>query len=665
MKYSRPPRARHNVRHAVITCVAAACSSAWAQTPAPMADPERALEALLGMEIEGASRRVEKSLDAPAAVSVLGRTESDALNHVTVGDMLARLPGTYITTSRSYSAVGLRGFNRPGDYNARLLMAIDGYRVNDAIYDQALPEFEFPIVAAWVKRLELVSGPASSVYGGNALLGVANIVTLDGADAPGLSLRTTAQGAGSWGVTGQYGWHRGETDLFIGVARHALAGETLTLPELAGPALPGGVVAGLDGTQYGSLLMKFRQGPWRATLVSQSRAKDVALAIYGSVPGAPGTRYGDHYAYGELAYDGPWQGDWRSQLRMNLSHSRFDGAYVFEDDAGSRYVNRDIAMATWAGIDARLQWRGWLNHSPILGIEARRTLRGDQINRDDDPGVTYLSRNDKTSQVGLYVQDQIRLSEKTALTLGLRADQVKSYDTQWSPRLAWVHRPDANEALKLMVGRAFRAPNFSERFYDDGGVSQVGNPGLKPEHIGTVELSWERAIGKDARLTLSAFEYRLSDLIDFVPFDAGISRYENVSSARTAGVDVDVEQRLASGWQWRSSLSLARATSGGGTASNSPRWLFKGHVLGPVGERWSAGLQWVAMARREGLRGPVPAFATADAVLRHAITAQQSLSLTVRNLADRASYDPAASDNDLLRVPRERRSWALDWRLAF
>lgn len=648
-----------------MSCLAVAACSAWSQTPASAADSEKALEALLGMEVEGASRRVEKSLDAPAAVSVLGRAESDALNHVTVADMLSRLPGTYVTTSRSYAGVGLRGFNRPGDYNARLLMAIDGYRVNDAIYDQALPEFEFPIVAAWVKRLEMVSGPASSVYGGNALLGVANVVTLDGADAPGLGLRATAQGAGSWGLTGQYGWHQGETDLFIGVARHALAGETLQLPELASPALPGGVVAGLDGTQYGSLLAKFRHGPWRATVVSQSRAKDVAVAIFGSVPGAPGTRYGDHYAYGELAYDGAWQGDWRTQVRANLSHSRFDGAYVFENETGGRYINRDIAMATWAGLDARVQWRGWLNHSPILGVETRRTLRGDQINEDIDPAVTYLRRNDTSAQAGLYLQDQIRLSETTALTLGMRADHVQSYDVQWSPRVAWVYRPTANEAVKLMVGHAFRAPNLYERFYDDGGISQSANPGLKPEHIKTVELSWERAIGHDARLALSAYQYRLSDLIDFVPVDGNVSRYENVSRARTTGVDLDVEQRLASGWQWRSSLSLARATSGGVTASNSPRWLFKGHVLGPLAESWSAGLQWLAMARREGLREPVPAFATADAVLRHAIGARQSLSLTVRNLADRVTFDPAAADNDLLRVPRERRSWALDWRVAF
>lgn len=666
MTYSRSRRSRCAIRRLVAAAGLACAMPAFAQPSLPAAaDPALALEALLGTEIEGASRRVEKSLDAPASVSVIGRTESDALNHVTLADMLSRLPGTYVTTGRSYAGVGLRGFNRPGDYNARILMAIDGYRVNDALYDQALPEFEFPIVAAWVKRLEMVNGPASSVYGGNALLGVVNAVTLDGADAPGLGLRASAQGAGSGGLTAQYGLQSGITDLFVGATWHRLAGETLVLPELAGPTLPDGRVAGLDGTRYGSVMAKLRHGPWRVTAVSQARTKDIAVAPFGTAPGVPGTRYGDHYAYGELAYDGAWQDDWRTQLRVNLSRSRFDGRYVFEDEIAGRTVNRDIGVATGIGLDARLHWRGWLNHAPLFGIDTRRTLRGEQVNEDVDPATVYLRRNDRSTQLGLYAQDQIRLSEKTVLTLGARVDHVQGQRAQWSPRIALVHRAGVNESVKLMAGRAFRAPNLYERFYDDGGISQAANPGLRPERVNTVEAAWERALGQDARLSVIAYRYQVVDIIEFVPFSGDLSRFENMSTAHTQGIDIDVEQRRASGWQWRASLSLARARIGGAAASNSPRWLFKGHVLAPLAPAWSAALQWTSMAQRDGLRGPVPAYLTADAVLRFAWTPTQAVSLTVRNLADRSTFDPVSADISLLRMPRERRAIALDWRAAF
>ena len=67
-------------------------------------------------------------------------------------------------------------------------MALDGQGLNDAIFDQGLPQLELPVLAEWVKRVELVWGPGPSVCGSNALLGVDNIVTPDGADAPGLSM---------------------------------------------------------------------------------------------------------------------------------------------------------------------------------------------------------------------------------------------------------------------------------------------------------------------------------------------------------------------------------------------------------------------------------------------------------------------------------------------
>lgn len=162
-----------------LACVAALALTSLAQAASGAESPDdKALEALLGREVQGPSRYAQSLMDAPASVSVLQREEADALGHQTVGELLARLPGIYLGNSRSYSSLGLRGFNRPGDYSSRVLMTIDGQRVNDAIYDQGLPQLEFPVMAEWVKRVELVHGPSSSIYGGNALLGVVNVVTL-------------------------------------------------------------------------------------------------------------------------------------------------------------------------------------------------------------------------------------------------------------------------------------------------------------------------------------------------------------------------------------------------------------------------------------------------------------------------------------------------------
>jgi iron complex outermembrane receptor protein len=639
----------------------------WLQAAAHAAEPAAlGLDELLQTEVQGASRHLEPVLDAPAIVSSIGRTQADALGHVTVGDMLARLPGIYLTTSRGYSSVGLRGFNRPGDYNARMLMTIDGFRVNDAIYDQALPEYEFPIVADWVKRLELVSSPAAAMYGSNALLGVANVVTLDGADAPGLRLRTSIGEAGSHLLTGQYGWHDGDSDVFIGLAGHQLAGQTLQAAELASPTAPGGRVAGLDGTGYHSLFAKLRHGAWRLTLVDQQRDKDLATAPYGTVPGADGTRYRDRYRYAELAFEPGWLGDWRPSLRLDGSHTRFDGHYVYPGSSpGTTLVNRDLDSAESTGLSTALQWRGWINHAWTFGFDARRVLRARQLNEDLSPAWTYLDRTDRRDQWAVYLQDQIRLSERLSITLGARNDHVEGFPEEVSPRLALIYRRSENEALKLMVSRAFRAPNFAERYYDDGNVSQRANPALEPEHVTTVELGWERGLGANTRLSASLYQYRMRQLIDFVALNATLSQYQNVSDAHGEGIDLDLEHRFGGGWQWRGSLSLAQARAQHRTLTNSPHWLFKSHLFGPLSPDWEAGFELQAIGHRDGQREPVAAQGTANAVLRWRGAPLGTVALRVVNLTDARTWDPAGLDNSLQRVPRDRRSAWLDWLVAF
>jgi iron complex outermembrane receptor protein len=624
-----------------------------------VAEEDDGLEALLQREVEGPSRYAQSLLEAPAAVSVIGRKESALLGHTTVGEMMGRLPGIYVGDSRQYSTVGMRGFSRPGDYNARLLLAIDGFRINDALYDQALPEHEFPLVAEWVKRVELVHGPSSSVYGGNALLGVVNLVTMDGADAPGLRLLGSLGSFGTRRAMAQYGSAEAAGgDLFVGLNLWRSEGENLELPELG---LPGNRVSGLDGTRYASLFAKYRLGAWRATFSAMQRDRDVATAPYGTVPGAAGTGYRDRYAYAELGYDEGWSRELRRSLRVGLAYSGFEGRYVYENSL----LNFDQARTNWLSVDARLQWRGWLNHDLMLGLDARIVPEGMQRNFNEQPYQQVLDSRERTRGLGLYLQDQWRLSEAWQLTTGLRLDAIQGYAAEWSPRVALVYRARPGEALKLMAGRAFRAPNLAERFYADK-VSQIANPDLRPEHLDTLELAWERSLDARTALTLHAYHTRLRGMIEMVmPDDGGPGRYENVSRVATRGLDFGLEQRLPGDWQWRADLSLVDARSGGQRLSNSPRWLLKSHLIAPLAAHWSLGLEAQGMARREG-RDSVPGYLTANAMLRYTGWRDQVLGLRIKNIADVRYWDPAGPENEaLLRVPQERRNLRLDWQFFF
>jgi iron complex outermembrane receptor protein len=629
---------------------------------APEAPDAGVLEALLNREVQGPSRYAQSLMDAPATVSVLDRSLSDALGHQTVGDQLARLPGVYLGNSRSYSSLGLRGFNRPGDYSARLLMAIDGQRVNDAIFDQGLPQLELPMVAEWVKRVELVHGPGSSVYGGNALLGVVNVVTLDGADAPGLKVQGSVGDEGQRRAEMHYGAAGSGSDLFVGLNLQRSGGEDLFLPELG---TSDGWVRGLDGERQVALLAKYRNGPWRVALNAVQRDKDAPTAPYGTVAGAPGTHYTDRLVLGELSYDEGWQGDVRRSARLSLGGYEFRGSYVF--GVAPELINKDLARAQWTALDARLLWRGLLNHQLMFGAELRTVPEGLQRNYDVQPYASRLDSHATQDSAGLYAQDQWRLSSVLQLTSGLRVDHVRGYAPALSPRLVLALRPDERESFKLMWAQAFRTPNLYERFYDDGGISQIAPDHLKPERLNSVEASWEYVLGSGHAFSASAYHTRLNRLIEQQPLSAAadaVVQYRNVGSLGLQGVDLTLERRATDGWLWQVSASwMYGRDDAERRLSNSPRWMFKGDLVTPQWQRWQLGAEWQLIGRRSG-RVEVPVSAVVNGHLRCQLDERQSLALHLSNALDRRNLDPSTPDTALSAIPQPGRSWRLDWRLS-
>lgn len=616
------------------------------------------LESLLQREVIGPSRYAQSRLDAPTSVQVFTASEAAALGHWTVAEMLGRLPGVHLSHSRQYIEVGLRGLNRPGDFNARLLVAIDGVRVNEPVYDQALPDLEFPLVPEWVKRLELVYGPSSSVYGANALLGVVNVVTVDGADAPGLRLKAATGSFGTRRMVLQYGRPGEErggamSDFFVGLQSMHSEGETLDLPELG----LGAPLRGRDGVNHHSLFAKYRSGSWRLSGTWTQRDKDVATAPYGTVPGLPGTRYRDRYGHLEWAYEEDWSKALRRSFRLSASRYDFTGDYQYEGDLR----NRDEAASLSYNLDARVQWRGWLNHEMQVGVDARHVPWAVQRNFDVGGATdSYLDTTARSARVGLFAQDQWRWSAQWQLTTGVRVDRLQGQATQWSPRFALVWRPSANEAIKLMAGRAFRAPNLGERLYSDG-YSQMANPALQPERLRSLEFGWERAVDSRTVFSLMAYAMRLGQVIELqaVP-ESDFVQYRNVHGISSRGLDIGLAQQPGAGIGWRIDASLLQARRGEQRLSNSPRWLLKGHAIWPIAEGWTLALEAQAQGRRLGPT-EVPWQWSANARVGFEWGAHR-LGLRALNLTDRQLYDPAGPDNEaLMRVPQPRRSIRMEW----
>jgi iron complex outermembrane receptor protein len=181
----------------------AACRPAWAQSRAGELTA-LGLEQLLSVQVTSASKFAQDPLQAPSAVSVITREDIRTFGYRTVADALAGVRGTYLTYDRNYRYLGVRGFSRPGDYNSRILMLVDGYAANDGIYNQAPVGLEFPLDMSLVERIEFVPGPGSSLYGSNAFFGVVNVITRKAADV-GVEASAYAQGGSGNGLRASAG----------------------------------------------------------------------------------------------------------------------------------------------------------------------------------------------------------------------------------------------------------------------------------------------------------------------------------------------------------------------------------------------------------------------------------------------------------------------------
>src|SRR5262249_25628395 len=113
--------------------------------------PDLPLEDLLKLKVDtvvAAAKFQQDVTRAPASVSLVTGEEIRSHGYRTLADVLRSVRGFYVSYDRNYSYVGVRGFERPGDYNGRILLLLNGHRLNDPIYEEALVGTEAPLDVA-------------------------------------------------------------------------------------------------------------------------------------------------------------------------------------------------------------------------------------------------------------------------------------------------------------------------------------------------------------------------------------------------------------------------------------------------------------------------------------------------------------------------------------
>ncbi|MFZ5478024.1 MAG: TonB-dependent receptor plug domain-containing protein [Myxococcota bacterium] len=535
-----------------------------------------------------AARYAQAVEEAPAIVTVVTDREIRERGYRTLADLLREVPGVYVTVSNeSRKLAWFRGVTSAD--NNKILLLVDGVPWYDGVYTHAFIDAYLPLDN--VRQVEIIKGPGSAIYGTNAFAGVINVVTYTPEDLTGAFVRVTGGTGFSAGVSAVAGqpFEIGDTPAAVGayarvhdeegdgleVTPKGRANVTGTDPELA-------MNAGVR-LDVGRLGLRFDAVEYRHTYFVNEQ--DDALDVFTQDPGDFWLKYHDQFARAQYRVDvGP-----DVQIVPRLTWQRHDdpGQYAWFDDPVTECDTAGICDTSWSttlvetykvtelfGLSVDFTARpGWA-HVVVGGVggDLNHVARIEDVTYEDrshDPVTdgTYYAPETWIGSGFAYAQDTWTAMRFLEVTAGARLDYHQYYGAFPSPRLGVLLLPGGGAVVKVLYGRAFRAPTARELLVavskdPDTGENNftAGNPDLAPESIHTVESEASATFGP-AKARLAAYFSSVDGQIDKVTGDdpkLGDLYYDNTGGSTIVGAEAEGRVTFAP-WEFGGSYSYTHA----------------------------------------------------------------------------------------------------------
>jgi iron complex outermembrane receptor protein len=621
--------------------------------------------------VVAASQHPQKLSQVPASAYVITAEDIERYGYRTLAEALQSVPGIISSNDRNYSYLWFRGFGLPSDYNNRILVQVDGHRMNDEVYGGVLPGQEFSVDMKVVDHIEVIKGPASALYGNNALFGVVNIVTKSAGRAPLVDVSAE---------TGSYGTHKESLALahtfangpsvYVGGSYRNMKGQDLYYPQFAD--INNGVAAGSDGEHNSTFLGKLDYAGFTLEGNVGSRTKHIPTASFADRFNDSGSQTTDVRSFMELRSDHRLTSQIELNSRFYYDWYDYEGDYMYNNAAPPPEVVKNLDW-TWArsyGEEIHARLTPWGSENALtVGQEYEKTLQSRQQNYDEGTLPPYPTDVSTTPQRwAAYAQQEWQPYSGLSLTAGGRYDHYETFGKTVNPRLAAVHNLWPDSTLKATYGSAFRAPTAFEMFY--GGITTfVTNPDLQPEKISSYELIWEQQFPGRGMVRVSGYENRVKNLIEQATLDDGRIQFQNRGTVESIGME------LYSKWSWNSVLSgfagydLQRTRElDGSPLSNSPRHSGSAGLSAWIERtRTTLSLQsFFVSSRRTFQETTLPTTTLFSVILRQSLgTSGPILFASVYNLLDTNYSVSGAAEHLQDAIPQDGRNFTVGLEIKF
>ncbi len=605
----------------LIIMIASSCSNLWADQPDD-----------LGEVTVTATRAEIKTKQAPSSVTIVTRQEIAQQGSDNVLDAIRGTPGVSLqgVGSGGRKTISLRGME-----SKHTLLLVDGKRLpasNDVIGPNTDYQYDW-IPVEQIERIEVVRGPMSVLYGSDALGGVINIITRKpgeqwSSDAK-LTSRSSTDDAGGDGHDAEFNLSGGVGDKL----QLSIGGQQSRRSAVASQLDPR--QSAIEGKEKQQLSLSADWQPAAGHTIKLEHSAGQENRWYNTV-----TRTNTPY---QSSYDIDRQQTslgWKGSLGKTVSSVR---AYQSDVDI----INHATAPGTATDpqklqdtvVEGNTRFAIGDKHFITTGLEHR-------TERLENPKLTG-GKADITLN-SAYLQDEIEVSPRTHVTVGVRQDEHDIFGGETSPRVSIVHDVNDKLTLKASYGHGFRAPTIKQvspgYAFQTGKILIKSNPDLQPETSDALELCANYTHGK-LNLSAAVFDNKVNNLIDTrldKTLAGGVQEwvYANTDTAKLRGAELSADVNVRNGLKLNTSYQYLDAKDGDGQRlDRRPR-----HTLS-TGVEWEKH-GWKTNLRAEhladqiiaspttGVMAAAPHYTLWNAGVRKAVNKHLEVGVGIENLTD-------------------------------
>jgi outer membrane receptor for ferrienterochelin and colicins len=334
-----------------------------------------------------------------------------------------------------------------------------------------------------VERIEVVKGPASTLYGSEAVGGMINVITKNALTAPRVVVDVFGTSIGEYNLDGAVATRVGKVHALLGINYFDFQNRL-----------------DINRDNFTDLTLQRRVSvfnKWNFERKNNYAASLAARYVYenrwgGELQWTPRWR-GTDSIYGESIWTNRVEVLGRYQLPIATRRVLFDGSWNLHDQnsvyGNTTYLGRQQVSFGQLTTDLPLGRR----HDALLGVALRYTKYDDNTPATTDP----TGENNLPSRVwlpGVFVQDEMVLNAKNHLLLGLRYDYNSAHGSIVTPRISWKYAQNAQNILRLTAGSGYRVANI---FTEDhaaltGAREVVVAQNLLPERSWNANLNYVR-----------------------------------------------------------------------------------------------------------------------------------------------------------------------------